>query len=328
LAPINKFFSKLPVHPKQGAFGWWQKNCLSCFMTEGIFTLSDDRKLSYAVYGPPDGKPVLYFHGTPSSRKEILILKAYGIDFDTTLFQAGIKIIAVDRHSLSTFHPKRTFLSFASDAAQLLRHFNIEKCPVLCWSGGGPYALAMAHRFPQIVEGIYILCGFTKRFDQEVLQQMGNNKWYFRCARFIPLILQAGLNIARQRPTNHLPSRTLTGLPYNDYKLLQKGIKHVAAFTMKEATRKGARSAVHEAVSYYRDFGFSIADIALPIHYWWGTKDMSVAEAHAREIEQKAQRPVMHFLEGEGHLSLYLKCFTEAIQTIALTNATHTISGR
>ena len=84
---------------------------------------------------------------------------------------------------------------------------------------------------------------------------------------------------------------------------------------------------MHEAASYYKDFGFDIGEIEKPIHYWWGTRDMSVVEAHAREVEQKAQRPVMHYQKGEGHLSLYLKCFSEAIQTIALTAATHTASG-
>jgi pimeloyl-ACP methyl ester carboxylesterase len=297
-------------------------------MTEAIFTLKDDRKLSYAIYGPEDGKPVLYFHGTPSSRREILLLKAYDVDFDTALFQSGIKLIAVDRHALSTFYPQRTFLSFADDTVQLLRHFKITQCPVLAWSGGGPYALAIAHKYPQLIEGVYILCGFTKRFDQEVMQQMGRNKWYFRNARVIPPFLQLGLNIVRRRPTDHLPPRALTGLPYTDYMLLQKGIKQVAGLTLKEATRKGARSAVHEAASYFKDPGYSIADIQTPIHYWWGTKDMSVVEAHAREIEQKAQRPIMHYRKDEGHLSLYIKCFNEAIQTISLSHATHTVAGR
>jgi len=297
-------------------------------VTEGIFTLNNDRKLSYAIYGPEDGKPVLYFHGTPSSRREILLLKTYQVDFDAALFSAGIKLVAVDRHALTTFYPERSFLSFADDAVQLLRHFKIEKCPVLCWSGGGPYALAIAHKYPQIIEGVYILCGFTKRFDADVMQQMGGNKWYFRSARFIPLVLQLGLNIARRRPTARLPPRAFTGLPYADYTLLQKGIKQVAGLTLKEATRKGALSAVHEAVSYYKEFGFDIQEIDKPIHYWWGTKDMSVVEAHAREVEQKAQRPIMHYREGEGHLSLYVNYFNEAIQTIALSHATHTTSGR
>ena len=297
-------------------------------MTEAIYTLKDNRKLSYALYGPANGKPVLYFHGTPSSRKEILILKAFGVDFDAVLFQAGLRLLAVDRHALSTFYPQRNFRSFADDVVQLLGHFRVTRCPVLAWSGGGPYALAIAHRHPQVIAGVYILCGFSKKFDSDVIRQMGGNKWYFRSAKYIPLVLRLAMNIVRSRKTDHLPPRALTGLPYKDYVLLQENIRKIAGLTLKEATRKGARTAVHEAVSYYKETGYSIADIEQPIHYWWGTKDMSVAEAHAREIEQKAQKPVMHYLQDESHLSVYIKCFPEAVKTIALAHTTSTISDR
>src|SRR5690349_18295191 len=125
-------------------------------MTEGIYTLKDDRKLSYAVYGPDDGWPVLYFHGTPSSRKEILLLKSFGVDFDFLLHQCRLKLIAPDRGALTTFDPKRSFASFAGDVMELLQHFRIKQCAVLCWSGGGPYALAAAFHFPHTITGVFI----------------------------------------------------------------------------------------------------------------------------------------------------------------------------
>lgn len=297
-------------------------------MTEGIFTLKDDRKLSYAVYGPAGGTPVLYFHGTPSSRKEILLLNAYNVDVDKLLAESNIRLIAPDRGALTTYHPHRTFLSFAEDAMELLRHFGVEQCPVLCWSGGGPYALAAAYRFPAAVTGVYILCGITKTFDKAVLRQMSLNKWYFLTGRYLPFFLQAGLNFMRRRQTTSLPHQQLTGLPTVDYRLLQQHSKEVAGLTMKEATRKGTKAAVHEAALYFSEYGFAISDIQQPIHFWWGTHDMNVVELHAGEVEQNAQHPVMHYREGEGHLSLYIHCFGEALQSIALDEAKRISSGR
>jgi pimeloyl-ACP methyl ester carboxylesterase len=292
-------------------------------MTEAIFTLEDGRKISYAVYGPPSGDPVLYFHGTPSSRREILLLQAYGINVHDLLDQYGIRIIAPDRGSQSTFHPQRTFLSFAGDAEQLLRHLGINQCPVLCWSGGGPYALAMAHRFPSIVSGVYILCGITKPFDKAVRQQMGLNKWYFLTARYAPFLLGAALGYVRRRKTEHLPPQQFSGLPYVDYMLLQQNLKSAAKLTLKEATRRGTKTMVHEAASYFRPYGFRVNDISQPIHYWWGSLDMNVVELHAKEVEETAKKAVMHYREGEGHLSLYLKAFEEALQAIARQTTTH-----
>jgi pimeloyl-ACP methyl ester carboxylesterase len=286
-------------------------------MTEVIFSLNDGRKLSYAVYGPEDGKPVLYFHGTPSSRREPLLLQAYGIDIQALLLQANIRLIAPDRHAFTTFSPQRTFQSFAADALQLLQHFGVQQCPVLCWSGGGTYALAMAERYPGVVQGLYILCGFTRRFDRLVIRQMGLNKWYFLAARYVPLILRAGLNIVRRRKTTRLPPQKRSGLRWEDYTLLQKGLQQVAGVTLKEATRRGARSAVHEAASYFKNTGYAIGKIEQPIHYWWGTADRSVVEAHAKEVEQNAPNAVMHYREDEGHLSLYINAFAEALQVIS-----------
>ncbi|HEV7333960.1 MAG TPA: alpha/beta hydrolase [Flavisolibacter sp.] len=293
-------------------------------MTEAIFTLGDGRKISYAVYGPPSGEPVLYFHGTPSSRREILLLQAYGINVHDLLVQYGIRIIAPDRGSQSTHHPQRTFLSFAADTEQLLRHLGVKQCPVLCWSGGGPYALAMAYRFPNIVSGVYILCGITKPFDKTVLQQMGLNKWYFLTARYAPLLLQAALGFVRRRKTKHLPPQQFSGLPYVDYKLLQQQLKDVAGLTLKEATRRGAKTMVQEAASYFGHYGFDVKDIQQPIHYWWGSLDMNVVELHAKEVETNATTAIMHYREGEGHLSLYIKAFAEALQAIARADASHT----
>lgn len=282
--------------------------------------MQDDRKLSYAVYGPEDGKPVLYYHGTPSSRKELLLLQSYGIDAEKLLFETGLKLIAPDRGALTTYHPQRNFLSFTNDAVQLLQHLGVTQCSVLCWSGGGPYALATAYRFPQLVDDVYILCGITKQFGKAVLRQMGLNKWYFLCSKYAPVLLGAALNVMRRKKIISLPEQRFTGLPYVDYNLLQKKVKQAAELTLKESTRRGIKAAVHEARMYFDEYNFSVKDIQQPIHYWWGTLDMNVVELHAREIEQHAQRPVMHYREGEGHLSLYVNYFGEALQTIAQAN--------
>ena len=41
---------------------------------ESHVTLPDGRRLAYAEFGRPDGEPVLYCHGSPSSRLEPLLV--------------------------------------------------------------------------------------------------------------------------------------------------------------------------------------------------------------------------------------------------------------
>lgn len=65
-------------------------------MTGHTIHLPDGRNLAYAVYGPADGRPVLYFHGTPSSRLEISLHNYYHLDIEQRLLALDLCLIAVD----------------------------------------------------------------------------------------------------------------------------------------------------------------------------------------------------------------------------------------
>src|SRR5215204_6621953 len=135
-------------------------------MTSHTITLPDGRQLGYALYGPADGRPVLYFHGTPSSRLELLLLHHYGKDLGAMLSEAGLKLVAVDRPGmgLSTFDPQGDFLSFSSDVGVLMDKLGMNTGAVMGWSGGGPYTLALAYKFPERISHACIICGFSRPF--------------------------------------------------------------------------------------------------------------------------------------------------------------------
>lgn len=108
------------------------------------FSLPDGRVLGYAEYGLPNGYPVFYFHGFPTSR-----LEARGTG--AIARRRGLRIIAVDRpgFGLSTFQPQRRITDWPTDVQAFARHLQLDKFAVLGISGGGPYALACAHAIPQ-----------------------------------------------------------------------------------------------------------------------------------------------------------------------------------
>jgi len=62
--------------------------------TDNNVRLPDGRNLSYAEFGKPDGYPVLYFHGTPSSRLEPLLFAK-----DEVIARLGLRMIAAGRPS-------------------------------------------------------------------------------------------------------------------------------------------------------------------------------------------------------------------------------------
>jgi pimeloyl-ACP methyl ester carboxylesterase len=167
------------------------------YMNQHFFTLADGRKLCYALYGPPDGKPVFYFHGTPSSRLEPLLLNANNMRLEQLLVQYRIHLIAVDRPGvgLSTCNPHNSFQAFAGDVAHLAAHLQVANAAILGWSGAGPFALALAFHFPMLISGVYIIAGFTRSFSEpHVFKIMRANKYYFGTARYAPWLLQTVMN--------------------------------------------------------------------------------------------------------------------------------------
>lgn len=84
--------------------------------TNEQFKLKDERMLGCAEYGDPDGKPVMYFHGHPGSRREWPAF--YSNDSAAEL---GARIIAIDQpgHGLSDFMPSREILDWPDDVTEL-----------------------------------------------------------------------------------------------------------------------------------------------------------------------------------------------------------------
>ncbi|KAE8153569.1 Alpha/Beta hydrolase protein [Aspergillus avenaceus] len=119
-------------------------------------TLSNGRTLSFAEYGSPQGKPLLYFHGLPGSR--------YEIDFHDLGLRHNARIFTPDRPGmgLSTFQPKRRLIDWPSDVKEFTRKLGLDEYRALGGSGGGPYSLVCAKALPkENLKGVGVLAGFA-----------------------------------------------------------------------------------------------------------------------------------------------------------------------
>lgn len=88
--------------------------------------LPDGRKLGYAQYGSPTGRPVFYVHGHPASRLE-------GAHLHDVSLRLGARIICPERpgFGLSSPRPNRTLLDYPKDLEHLANHLKLEKYGVL-----------------------------------------------------------------------------------------------------------------------------------------------------------------------------------------------------
>jgi pimeloyl-ACP methyl ester carboxylesterase len=66
---------------------------------DSLIALPDGRSLAYAEFGDPDGRPVLFFHGTPGYRLNPWIP-------DAELRSLGVRLIALDRPGVGRSTPR------------------------------------------------------------------------------------------------------------------------------------------------------------------------------------------------------------------------------
>ena len=106
-------------------------------------TLSDGRRLAFAVWGDPDGVTVFVFHGAPGSR-------LFAPDPVTTA-EAGVRLVTVDRPGYGASDPQtgRSILDWPIDLLQVADRLGVARFAVVGHSSAGPYALACALRMPQ-----------------------------------------------------------------------------------------------------------------------------------------------------------------------------------
>lgn len=114
-------------------------------------TLADGRTLEHLEAGTPDGIPVIFFHGTPSTGGQGAVLAEVAR-------ARGVRLIAPSRpgYGVSTMNPPGLART-AEDMLQLADQLGIGRFALLGSSGGGPFALAMAAAAPDRVSAIAVL---------------------------------------------------------------------------------------------------------------------------------------------------------------------------
>ena len=115
--------------------------------------LRDGRRLGYAEYGAPGGRPILVFR-QPWRAAQARVAHAAAL-------ARGIRIIAPDRpgQGLSTGRRGRAIADWPDDVGELADGLGLARFAVVGISGGGPYAAACAWRLPGRVSCAEIISG-------------------------------------------------------------------------------------------------------------------------------------------------------------------------
>jgi pimeloyl-ACP methyl ester carboxylesterase len=287
-------------------------------MKTSTIDLKDGRRLGFDEYGVPDGRPLFYFHGTPSCRVEWRLWCA-----DPLLERHRIRLIAPDRPGmgLSAPRPGRRFGDWPADVAELADALGIARFAVLGASGGGPHAAACALRIPERLTAVGIssgpcsfeVPGVTSGIHPSVRQfdELGRDR------PSLSRILLTFMKLMAQYAPRQLAAQALAILPPVDATVmrmpeLQAG---VAAMTI-EAMRQGTRGAQWEIALTASPWDFRLEDIRIPVHLWHGGLDLNCPPAMGHHMAKTIPDCRATFFADEGHLSLLIHHMDTVLRTL------------
>lgn len=286
--------------------------------TESEVILPGGRRLAYAELGRPDGDPVLYFHGSPSSRLEPLLIG------DEVLGQLGLRVIAADRPGMgrSDFQPGRGFLDWPADVTSLADALGLGRFAVLGNSGGGPYVAVCAAKVPDRLRAAVIVSGGWRMDWPEATEYLPfPNRLTLLLARRAPFLLRLLLGMLggiaqgeREKELAQLKKR----VPPADYAAFaEPGRLEAFGQTMREALRQGARGAAWDLGLYVREFGFRSEEIRMPLTLFHGEQDTNAPIAMVRRAVAQLPTARLVTYETEAHLSTLCNHMGEVAQSLA-----------
>ena len=283
-------------------------------------TLSDGRVLGYDEYGPADGAPLFYFHGTPSSRLEWRLFG--GEPLATRLH---LRVIAMDRPGmgLSDVQVDRRLSDWPADVAALADALGIERFAVLGFSGGGPYAAACALALPTRLTSVTIVSGAGPFLEPGCAEGINPvSRQFFDLCRNKPLrgrlLLRMMGFMARYAP-DRLLRQSLAALPEADQIVLkQPEAQQRYLRTLREAQRRGPRGAQQDTALMVGPWEFRPQEIAVATHLWYGEDDRETPIAMGRYLATAIPKSQTHFYPGEGHLSVMVNHLEEILQLFAV----------
>jgi pimeloyl-ACP methyl ester carboxylesterase len=275
-----------------------------------IVSLPDGRQLGYCTSG--QGKPVFYFHGTASSRLEVLLLKK-------SILTQKARIIGVDRpgYGLSTFAPRTSLRDFAHDINYLADHLGLERFAVLGWSGGGPFLLTYVALFPERVTKAVIVGSPALPFNATTAH---NNPFARYAMTFRPVgtwvlkkfrtsVLKANIDIdafLRSRAGKSF----LSEWPAEDAKFFadQRWLALMYG-SIAEAFRQGddgIKTIFQEHQLFMKNWDAPTSRIPPEkLYIWQGTNDRTCQTENAYRIAKIVPGAHLEIFEGKGHCLMF-----------------------
>jgi pimeloyl-ACP methyl ester carboxylesterase len=265
-----------------------------------VIQLRDGRRVAYCEWGDLEGKPTTLLHGQPGSR-------LFCPDEEATV-AAGIRLLTMDRpgYGRSDPHPGAGLLDWASDYVELAEHLDLPPCPVVGWSGGGLYALALGFRVPGRVTAIGLAASPGPIHEVpgalEALSETDKGILALYAVDRPGAHAQISENLSWYAGDGWQQMFDENWGEADDGLLARPEILAPIKDWMREGARQGSAGFEADESAWLTPWGFSVAEVTQPTWVWRGGSDVLVGETETAYLAETIPRATRITFPGEGHL--------------------------
>ncbi len=283
-----------------------------------VTTLRDGRAIQWSDGGASDGVPVLFFHGSPDTRR------AAWSGHDPAR-EAGLRLVAVNRPGYGASSPAPpSYRRVVDDAVELADLLGLDTFGVLGMSVGGTFALACAALRPDRVRAAAVVAapGEAPRMDppwtRDDLDREGR-AWYAalaagtveeNVARVRPDFLAYRATVGPEDPDDAaLAERWVTALPDGDRLLVAARPASERAAAAREALLV-PDGYLADAALVFHAWDFRVEDVRCPVALWYGARDANAPPRNGAWLADRLSSATLRVLPEHGHLETLLRNWT------------------
>lgn len=267
----------------------------------------DGRAVMVRDAGDPQGRPVVYFHGTPGSRLDV----SFGEEIART---AGVRVISFDRPGYGRSESGAySLVSIARDVADVVDRLGVDRFATLGWSGGGPFALAAAAVLGQRVTQVGV-AGALAPF-QEMPGAMdsftGNDRAALAFLPDDPARAAEQFRVGNEEMlTALLSAREAEDTPWVDWMwgesdadvIKDPVMRRALTSLVREGLRQGATGICWDNVAWSGAWGFDLGAVLCPVHLWYGGRDRMAPLVNGQWLSENLPDATLTVHPEEGHL--------------------------
>jgi pimeloyl-ACP methyl ester carboxylesterase len=279
-------------------------------MAESLRTMvtPEGRVLAFALWGDPEGFPVMSLHGTPGCR-------LYRWPHEELYHRLGICLVTHDRagYGRSARRRGRSIADEVEDVVAIADHLGFDRFAVTGASGGGPHALACAGLLPDRVVRATCLVGVaplgSSGLDADTwlagmdAENVKEYDWAMAGEEVLSVELEREYALMVERVARD-PATLLDGFDLSDSDreaLAHPELMQVNGEAIPELGVNGVWGWVDDDLACVRPWGFEVGDITTPVLVWYGSVDVLVPPAHGEWLTAHVPGCIVK-VDGNGHL--------------------------